>query len=164
MALLPLLHVASDTASRAMSVDWRVVAAGAVATLVVCAVAFAPRSPRRWVSGAGRMRLSRRTRRRVALLVMQAAVVAAVLPSVLPYDHVLPSPGGGDAGERATHELHCHVSPATCSDAPLTSGPGQLVQSDALLVAPHLLTTRVETREPQARGLTIAPVSPPPRA
>ena len=53
--------------------------------------------------------------------VMASLVFFAVLPSVVPYDHLLPGLHHDDsAAAEEAHSTHCHVTPGSCADAPLT--------------------------------------------
>ena len=108
---------------------------------------------------------------RAVRLAMRGAVVLllaiAVLPSVLPYDHLLlPTVSHDDGHEHAhegpAHAEHCHSTPASCADAPLTSGPGQFLQADALLSAPALTAVLLLLAVPMLAGRTIAPELRPP--
>ena len=154
IALLPLLH-AGQTMLRVTTVDAPI--------LVLAALLFAASATLIWQSPlAGGLR-HRSGRRRLGRGAVACAVALAVLPSVLPYDHLLPSPGHeeGEAQE-AVHASHCHVSPATCSDAPVTSGPGQLLGTAPLLVVPSMLSVLVLAATLAFTSVARQPDVPPP--
>lgn len=130
MALIPapaLLHVV-DTARQATEINAGLVLA---ATLIFATVAVALWWP-------ALARLVRGPARRAGPFVVGLVVVAAILPSVLPYDHLVPV---GDDHANETHSSHCHVTPGSCADAPVSAGPGQFVFSDPLIVMPALVVT-----------------------
>ena len=77
-------------------------------------------------------------RRRIIVGVVAALTAAAVLPSVLPYDHLL-TDAAHAAEHGAVHASHCHDTPASCADAPLAAGPGQLFDATPLIVIPVTL-------------------------
>ena len=63
---------------------------------------------------------------------MSSLVFFAVLPSVVPYDHLLPGLHHDQSiASEAVHETHCHLTPGSCADAPVAAGPGQLMCSSA---------------------------------
>jgi hypothetical protein len=101
-----------------------------------------------------------------APLALAALVFFAVLSSVLPYDHLLPGLHTGESeAEEAVHASHCHASPATCSDAPVTSGPGQLLFGAPVVVVPSMLAVLVLPTIPVLAGITRRPeIRPPLRA
>jgi hypothetical protein len=148
---LALLHVAS-TAAASTSLDWRVVAS---AVAVLAAAETVVWRPWRWISG-------RRGRLRTIRAVTSLLVFLAVLPAVFPYDHILPHVEDEHEDE-SVHRLHCHLSPGTCSDVPLTSGPGELIFSAPLLPSVHLSTVALEERTERLTPSTFAPLTPPPR-
>ena len=78
------------------------------------------------------------SRRRILVGVAAVASALAILPSVLPYDHLL-TDAFHAAEHGAVHASHCHDTPASCADAPLTSGPGQLFDAAPLVVIPAAL-------------------------
>ena len=146
IGLLPLLHTSQTVVSAAPGVAACLVAlAGAVAVGVA----------------AGRVsRMRRRAQRRLAMAAISALAVLAVLPSVLPYDHLLAA-GHEDDGA-AVHASHCHDTPASCADAPVTSGPGQILDSAPLLVAPAMLSVLLLATVPMLVGITRRPILRPP--
>lgn len=153
---LPLLHV-GQTALRVTTFDFRLILAGIVLFALIAA--------RIWLSPRRRRAFWRRLRRasppRVALGIV---VFLAVLPAVLPYDHLLPFAGhaAADAEQETTHASHCHISPGTCSDAPLTSGPGQLLMGAPWLTMPSMLTILLLLTIPALAGITRRPDLRPP--
>jgi hypothetical protein len=128
-AYLPLLHVA-ETVVRATVLDGRILVLGALALAVALVFIWAPRSD-------GRIVMRERHWRGLARGAALGLALFAVLPSVLPYDHLLVT---AHAGHEDTHELHCHGAPGSCADAPLPSGPGQMLGADPLIVVPAMLS------------------------
>jgi hypothetical protein len=151
-----ILHVGSDAASRATSVDLRIVAAGLAALSAVFAALFfceGVRALRRFVRPAVRVRAA-----------CAVVLVFVVMPNVLPYDHLWLRHGGHESSASEVHASHCHGSPSSCTDPPLTSGPGQMLYSDMLLPDTPLSERAVVPFEPIAAGQTVPPDFPPPRA
>ncbi len=146
IALLPLLHASQSLVSTAPTV---------AACLGVLAGGLAAGS----IAGAV-PRLRRRVRRRLAITTVSALAVLAVLPSVLPYDHLLPATHAD--GAAAVHASHCHDTPSSCADAPVTSGPGQILDSAPLLIAPALLAVLLLATAPMLVGITRRPILRPP--
>ena len=150
MAATPLLHVA-DSLDTVTTVDWRIVALAIVLFPgALCAI---------W-----RPIMRRRTRRRAATTVITALAFLAVLPSVLPYDHMLPAHQAHAAEESGFHASHCHDTPGSCADAPLAAGPGQFLSTNALLIDPLLAAFVLMLAVPVLHGLTRRPPIPPPLA
>jgi hypothetical protein len=152
---LPLQHVGQAALNSGMP-DPRIAALAIVAFLVAAAVIWWPLLP-------ARARLMRRrfwqtiAKRLVALM-----VVAAVLPAVLPYDHLFAGAHvDGDAHE-AVHVSHCHVSPGTCSDAPVASGLGQFLLSEPLVIVPAMLAIVLLSSVAILRPVYTRPETPPP--
>jgi hypothetical protein len=146
-AMLPLLHVA-QVAVRVTSLDSRVVALAAMALAAALCWIWRPSKPRRRSAARG---------------VLAVLVFLAVLPSVFPYDHVLPGVhAGASEADEAMHASHCHVSPATCSDAPITSGPGQLLFGAPIVVVPSMLAVLLWLTIPALAGITRRPEIRPP--
>jgi hypothetical protein len=148
-ASIPLLHAAQGVASNApplaiwLSLFIVGLAIGAIAAAV---------SGVRWQSA--------RTRRRVGLRVMTIATAVALLAVILPYDHLLPATHGDVPAD--VHAAHCHESPAACADAPVTSGPGQLIDGAPLLAEPAMLEVLLLAAIPFLAGVTSRPVLRPP--
>src|SRR5438093_11142032 len=117
VAPLPLLHI-TQTAARVTTVDGRVAAIVAIAPFGALAVIWRDELPRL---------LPPRIRRAVGVRIAVLAVFFAVLPAVLPYDHLFTDHGAIRAADEATHEMHCHLTPGSCADAPISAGPGQLL-------------------------------------
>jgi hypothetical protein len=106
--------------------------------------------------------LRRRSGRRfAAVIVVWTLVPYAVLPSVLPYDHIVT---GASPFDEQAHDEHCHGAPASCSDAPLTAGVGQFLMSEPLIVAPALFTLAMLAIVPALSGITLRPALRPPLA
>jgi hypothetical protein len=149
---LPLLHVV-QTATRVSTVDPRLVV---LALLILTAVIICTWMPRP-------MTLQRLTRTPAMRVTMAALVFFAVLPSVVPYDHLLPGVHHDTsvAGE-AVHETHCHLTPGSCADAPVTAGPGQLIFNDPLVIAPALMAVLLAFALPVLTGMTYKPDTRPP--
>ncbi len=147
---LPLLHTVA--AATAATVDPAVL----LPALVVFAVVLI------WLCSP-RMTSSRFTRATALRLTMSSLVFFAVLPSVVPYDHLLPGGHVDNPAEDAIHAQHCHGSPASCADAPIAAGPGQLIFSDPLVVAPALFTVLIALTTPALSGISIRPPTRPPR-
>jgi hypothetical protein len=95
------------------------------------------------------------------MLAGSSLTMLAVLPSVIAYDHILPrdTPGGERA---AVHAAHCHDSPGSCADAPITSGPGQMLDAAPLVAAPAMLSILLLTITPVLIGVTRRPYLRPP--
>lgn len=98
---------------------------------------------------------------------MVALAMLALLPSVFPYDHVLPHLAGHAHGHDAAHAAsahaaHCHGDPGSCSDAPVPSGPGQMVAGEALVVAPVMMLVLVSHQTPLLAGVSRRPEVRPP--
>jgi hypothetical protein len=100
-----------------------------------------------------------RRRRKIVLRCAGVLTALALVPAVVPYDHLLPS---SHIEELAAHAAHCHESPAACADAPVTSGPGQMIDSAPLLAEPGMLAVLLLTATPLLVGLTRRPVLRPP--
>lgn len=150
IALAPLLHIA-ESAEHALRIRPDIVAGAALAFAAVLAGAWWPvlRRP------------LRKPLRAAAHVLVPVAVVAAVLPSVFPYDHVGPIDAGGDS---QAHAAHCHVTPGSCADAPVSAGPGQFVFSDALLVVPALALVAIVVASATLVGRSPRPATRPPLA
>jgi hypothetical protein len=153
-AYVPLLHVA-ETVVRVTVLDGRALAIGALLLAIAVALIWAPRE-----SGRRAVR-ARRVRSRQGLVrgVVLGLALLAVLPSVLPYDHLLVT---AHAGHEETHELHCHGAPGSCADAPLPSGPGQMLGADPLIVVPAMLSLALLLVVLPLRGVTRPPELRPP--
>ena len=149
---LPLLHVV-QTAGKVTAVDLRLVALAALVLSAVLAWQWAQRP-------LSVRRISRRPVTRVTLAVM---LFFAVLPSVVPYDHLLPGITHDDgAATAAVHATHCHISPGSCADAPLAAGPGQLIFSEPLMIAPAMLAVLIIFGALALTGVTHKPDTRPP--
>jgi hypothetical protein len=153
--VLPLLH-AADSITRATTLDLGLVAVASLGLALILAVLWAPS-------------LGYRPRgidwHRFRLVAAATLTVLALLPSVVPYDHLVAQSQAdaahSSAGERV-HEQHCHGVPASCADAPVTSGPGQFLTSDALLPAPVLISVAILLLIPALAGVTRRPDLRPP--
>lgn len=148
---LPLLHAAqSATGLTRVNSDVLVLALAAFVSGAV--VVWRPRL---------RMLGQRRIRHRVMVLTTYGAMTIAVLPSVLPLDHIL-SPHVDSGNEQQVHTSHCHGSPSSCSDVPLLSGPGQLLASEPLILVPALVLGVILATTLSLKGRTEKPEIPPP--
>jgi hypothetical protein len=143
----PLLHV-MERASVVTALDREIIVLGAL--LVVAALA--------WIWGPLPLR-GARARRLATRVAVWTLVPAAVLPSVLPYDHIF---GGSPETSAESHARHCHGAPASCSDAPVASGPGQFLTSEPLAVAPASFVVLLLAVAPVLIGLTWRPALRPP--
>ena len=145
-----LLHI-GNTAARWTTVNPWIVALGVLLFVAAAALIWRPLSGRRLL-------------RRIGPPTLALAVALAVLPSILPYDHLLP-PVAGHAAEHAAsnvHASHCHVTPGSCADAPVTAGAGQFLASDPLLVTPVLTLVAIMLAIPALAGITMRPLTRPP--
>jgi hypothetical protein len=149
---LPLLHVV-QTASRA-TLDAPLVIAAAAVFAAVCVVLWRPQIASELAHRSGR--------RRVARAIVSVLAFLAVLPAVLPYDHIF-APHDDSAQTSAVHATHCHASPGTCSDVPVTSGPGELLFSTPLLPSVEFTEVLLEEAAPHVKTVAPSPLTPPPR-
>jgi hypothetical protein len=149
----PFLHI-SD-AVPATSVDWDVVAVAALMAVSALILIWRPAVPLPRFAPTRRGTLARR----FGGILMALALV----PAVLPFDHLWGPDGALSPGELASHASHCHVSPATCSDSPATGAALQALTNDALIVEPGFLPTELFTDPQLVHGRTISPLTPPPR-
>lgn len=155
MGSLGLLHI-TQTAVDVTTVDPMLVAAAFAALAVATAAIWRPRP-----GTPLRAFISRRSRRRAVSLLATAFVFFALLPSVLPYDHLLGhSHASGE--DESVHAAHCHISPGTCSDAPVSSGPGQLLMSAPLVVTPAMLAVLIAATATVLVGISFRPEIRPP--
>jgi hypothetical protein len=152
MVLTPL-HVASAPVH---TLDARLLALACIASAVALL----------WIWFPGHARAIRRRIDRAGIARSLAVVMLfmAVLPLVVPVDHIFGHVDVTGPGESALHAAHCHGSPGSCADAPLTSGPGQLLMSDPLLMSPAMLTVRMQTFAVVLAGRTVLPDLRPPIA
>lgn len=153
--MLPLLHVA-QSAPELTAVD-RSVFASAVAGMGTSLLAIW--RPRNW----RRLNVFRssRARARAAGAIAGAAMFIAVLPMALPLDHIFARHVHA-GGEQQVHASHCHESPASCSDMPLLSGPGQFLASEPLIVTPALISVLLLFGLASLSGISLKPPVPPP--
>jgi hypothetical protein len=149
---MPLLHAVPMTAR---SLDGRMLGLGFLVAVAGTVWIWFPDHARQFRRGVARAGVAR-----CAAMVM---LLLAVLPSVVPYDHLFGHVDMSPA-ETAVHAAHCHGSPGSCADAPVTSGPGQFLVSGPLLIAPALQTTRVHTFVASLAGRTVPPDVRPPQA
>lgn len=143
---LPVLHAAQTVIGAFPSVT---------ACLIVLAVAIALGAAANAVT-----RLRKRARRRIGGAAISALVLLAVLPSVLPYDHLF-APAHDDDGA-AVHASHCHDTPSSCADALVTSGPGQILDAAPPLIAPAMGAVLIILASPILHGVTRRPILRPP--
>jgi hypothetical protein len=152
MAPLPLLHV-TQTATQVTTVDGRV-AAIAAAALVIALAAI-------WRDELLRPRI----RRAISVRVASVLVFFAILPAVFPYDHLFAEHGAISEADEVTHSMHCHLTPGSCAEAPISTGPGQLIFSDPLLqTATAMLLVVVYVAGRTLYGRTLRPDLRPPIA
>jgi hypothetical protein len=92
-----------------------------------------------------------------------AAEDAPAEPAVTVQD---PQPDGAETDElhSHTHVQHCHISPSTCSDQPVPSGPGQMLFAEPLLPALSLHFVLIDEASVTPSVLAIDTLTPPPRA
>lgn len=156
---IPQLHVGQSAARIAM-LDPVVIAAGMLVFSAAIALIWG------WGTSAGPLLFRQGTRRRAANGVMCALVSLALLPTVLPFDHLFIhdiTVASASAAHEAVHVEHCHISPGSCSDAPVPSGPGQLLLAEPLVVVPAMLLLFIAVTAPVLLGITVAPRARPPR-
>lgn len=154
---LPLLHAAQPSVAMS-AVGARVAIAAALAFALAAAAIWRPAVPVRTLFA--RTAARRRIARRIAL----AMTALALLPAVLPYDHLLPGLHIEDRAEEAVHASHCHVAPGSCSDVPLASGFGEFVFNEPLVITPAMLAIPLVTAAQVLRGRTPRPEVRPPQA
>lgn len=153
---LILLNIA-QTAVQITAADPAVLVA---AGLVFAAVAISIRLPAPAMSF--RPLRQSRDRRRIASPALAVLVFLALLPSVVPYDHLFGNDAHASTVEDAVHVSHCHVSPGTCSDAPVTAGPGQFILSEPLVRAPAMLAVLTAATVTVLVGISFRPETRPP--
>jgi hypothetical protein len=152
LAWMPLLHVAPITTS---SVDQRLLVLTSLAAILFTWHLWFPeqeRGLRRHLVRAGAARVT-----------MTALLLAAVSPSVVPFDHLFFHSDNTPA-EEAVHAAHCHVAPGSCADAPLSAGPGQLIFNTPLIVEPAMLSVSVHIGTATLAGRSVPPDLRPPVA
>lgn len=91
--------------------------------------------------------------------VMLVLTLLAVLPSIVPYDHLVVE---ARAGHEGSHSDHCHGTPGQCADAPIPSGPGQVLTSEPLIAMPAMLSLLVLVLTRALTGITRQPELRPP--
>jgi len=152
---LPLLH-AAEASPATILLDARVVAAACVAFVITLAAIWRPA-----LAGSAaltRAAVWRRTARRTAVVM----TALALLPAVLPYDHLLPGVHIDDQADEAVHASHCHVAPGSCSDVPLASGLGEFVFNEPLVMIPAMLAVALFAAVQVLRGTAPRPEVRPP--
>jgi hypothetical protein len=108
--------------------------------------------------------LTRRAgRRRAVRGACGVLVFLAVLPAVLPYDHLLMPRHDDSTQTSSAHQMHCHDTPGSCSDQPMTSGPGEFLFAGPLIVVPSLFATPLAMVAPHAPSFSERPTTPPPQ-
>jgi hypothetical protein len=146
-----------NTATSWATIDPWVGALGVLSFLAAATLVWSPAHPHQ-------LRFPRPLRPATRLAI-QLTVFAALLPSVLPYDHLLPTTAAAATDNQSVHTAHCHGSPGTCSDAPVSSGAGQFLAAEPLIVTPALVVMLLLFTTPLLRGVTTRPeVRPPLRA
>lgn len=157
MPLAPILHAGPRAVADAATVDWRVVALGILALTGLLLLGEI-----RPVRGA-----SRRLRRYFApsaRLLPALVVMFVVFPNAVPIEHVIEHDDSASVrSAEFVHASHCHVSPGTCSDMPITAGPGGMLFTDLLLPSSHLTETIMSGSRLVIVGMTQPPLTPPPR-
>jgi hypothetical protein len=68
-----------------------------------------------------------------------------------------------DDGHSHVHVQHCHISPSTCSEQPIPTGPGQMLFSEPLLRTVGLQLEIAERATTKQAAISIDPLTPPPR-
>jgi hypothetical protein len=151
MPLLPLLHAADAVAND-----------GPFALLLLAGTVFAFSAAGTYAALRMRNLLRRPSgRRRAAVVAGATLTLLAMLPATVPFDHVWAI--AGDQGEHASvHAAHCHGSPASCSDTPLSAVPGQIVGADPLIVLPPMLSVMLLVLLAPLSGITRRPELRPP--
>ena len=152
-AWFPLLHVA-ETMVRVHDLDLRVLVAGVAAFAGTAALIWAPRR-------RGRISIRRGDVRQAGRGIILALAFLAVLPSVVPYDHLSAS---AHTEHEDVHAAHCHGTPGTCADAPIPSGPGQMLMGEPLTAVPAMLSLLLLVAVVPLVGLTRRPELRPPPA
>jgi hypothetical protein len=132
--------------------DGRVLAAGVAAFIAAAALIWAPRR-------RGRLSVRGRDLRQAGRGIVVALAFLAVVPSVLPYDHLVPS---SHTEHEDIHTAHCHGAPGACADAPVTSGPGQMLMGEPLTAVPSMLSLLLLVTVVPMIGLTRRPEPRPP--
>jgi hypothetical protein len=146
-----LLHI-GNTAARWTTVNPWIVVIGILLFVATAALIWRPLAGRSLV-------------RRIGPPALALAVALAVLPSVLPYDHLLPASSHAAAhADSQVHSAHCHVAPGSCADAPLSAGAGQFLTTEPLLVTPVLTLIAIVMALPALAGITTRPLIRPPLA
>lgn len=103
--------------------------------------------------------LRRRLAMRFAAIAVSALALMAIAPSIFPYDHVFVT---AEDEHRAFHGSHCHNTPGSCADAPVTAGPGQILSTEPLLPVAPLVATLLILAVPLLYGITSRPEVRPP--
>ncbi len=147
----PMLHV-GQAMLRPMTLDPGVAALALAAFVLATEITWVPAS----------RSLRRVVQRRLVRATAAVLVLLAVLPSVLPYDHLMVHETHASTPDEAVHASHCHISPGTCTDAPVTSGPGQMLLAEPLLVAPAMLAVLLIATIALRPGITHRPELRPP--
>lgn len=101
----------------------------------------------------------RRTAMRFGMVAIWALALMAIAPSVLPYDHLFAT---AEDEHTAFHASHCHDTPGSCADAPVTAGPGQILSTEPLLPIAPLAATLLILAIPLLYGITFRPEVRPP--
>ncbi len=149
---VPLLRAAEAAVS--VTLDGRVLMATALLFGVVSVIVW--RAP---LAGVARAFAHRRARRRAVWTVATVLAFFAVLPAVLPYDHIIADVGTED---EAAHASHCHGAPGACADAPGAAGFGKILGFEPLVVVPSLIAVLLVFPVLALRGVTRRPDVPVP--
>ncbi len=102
----------------------------------------------------------------VALLPTLLFMGHSLRPGTMPIDSARAAAGSAATGPaHHDHEQHCHEGLASCSDQPVTSGPGQFLLADQPeAAAPLALATAARADALVPDTLAPPPPEPPPRA
>ena len=146
--MLPLLHIGDTVTST--TVDPRALALGIIALLALVLLIWVP------------FRVPGRLSQHLGPPLLCLVVAAAVLPSVVPYDHWLRA--NHPEAHTEIHASHCHIAPGSCADAPVAAGIGQFLLSEPLLPVPALVSFALILSVPALVGISRRPPTRPPLA
>jgi hypothetical protein len=154
MAPLPPLHIA-QAATRVTTLDGDVTTIVAAALIVVLALIWRDHL---------HLLLHRRSARTLTVGLAAIAIVFALLPAVVPYDHLFFEHAAVSQAEETAHSMHCHLAPGACADAPISAGPGQFIFSDPPLLTAAMLSVVMYLATRTLQGRTLRPDLRPPIA
>jgi hypothetical protein len=154
---VPMLHIASDAAWGATEVNWPIVTIGSLVLSALVGYILVQ-------FGLIRLpRVARRVRMRALSCAFAIVTVLAVLPAVFPYDHLIAGDSSQEAEHVASHAQHCHVASATCSDAPVGSGPGQFLFSSDIVPSLRFVNHAIHLDDATILEVSLNIATPPPR-